>query len=159
MESETVKARSPLASASRPAIAELEASSASGGSRLAQGQLRRSAYAEPEEGTEADDISAHGIAQHALLDESETARQDGPDADSMQRNRHLGELALKVSQIWQAMQWCSGGLRSIYELSVSSQTMACSVHMESDACLTMHTLSEPCLARTDKNMEQTAAAQ
>lgn len=104
MESETVKARSPLAATSRPAIAELEASSASGGSRLAQGQPRRSAYAEPEECAEADDISAQGTAQHVLLHESKTACQDGPDADSMQRDHHLGELALKVSQIWQTMQ-------------------------------------------------------
>ena len=103
VESETVKARSPLAATSRPAIAELEASSVSGGSRLAQGQPRKSAYAEPEEGAEADDISAQGTAQHALLDESETARQDEPDADSMQSNHQLGELALKVSQVWQAI--------------------------------------------------------
>ena len=88
VESETVKARSPLAASSRPGIADLDASSAPGPSRL--GQPRRSAYAEPEEDAEQTAIGAEGSAQHADADVDGTGHHPGPDADSIQSNKGLG---------------------------------------------------------------------
>ena len=88
VESETVKARSPLAATSRPGIADLDASSAPGPSRL--GQQRRSAYAEPEEHAEAHVTEAQGSAQHDGLDAAGVSDIDGPSADSMQSEHPSG---------------------------------------------------------------------
>ena len=90
VESETVKARSPLAASSRPGIADLDASSAPGPSPL--GQPRRSAYAEPEEDAEPDAIGAQGSAQRASLDVDGTDHQSGPNVESIQSNHVSGGL-------------------------------------------------------------------
>ncbi|CAL5224972.1 g7746 [Coccomyxa viridis] len=88
VESETVKARSPLAATSRPGIADLDASSAPGPSRL--GQQRRSAYAEPEEHAEAGATGTQGTAQHASIEAGNGSDIDGPSADSIQSEHHSG---------------------------------------------------------------------
>ena len=88
VESETVKARSPLAATSRPGIADLDASSAPGPSCL--GQPRRSVYTEPEEHTEADVTGTPVSAQHTSLEGAGSTHLDGPDADSNTPGHRMG---------------------------------------------------------------------